>query len=228
MLISYYFIIGTCLGSFITCLADRISSGQVILINDRSRCPQCQHQLRIWQLIPILGLILQRGRCYDCHKNISRRSTLIELLFGTLLVTTLSTSPWQQFPLISGYAVLLFNSLTDTLTFDVYPTTLIIPAILGWWQSPPHLELGFIILTVLLLSLYLLAHCTHQFGLGDVDVLVMLSLLASPTIIITSLTIAAIAALLFSILSSIRRLPFVPFISWGFIISTQLALTTNF
>jgi len=224
MLISYYFIIGACLGSFITCLAERISSGQPILGNQRSQCPNCYHQLRAWQLIPIIGILAQRGHCYDCHAPINLRSTLIELLFGILFATSLGATPWQQLPLILGYAVLLFNSLTDYLTLNIYPVTLIIPGIIGCWQSPPHLDSNTLILVGLLLGLYLLARLTHQFGLGDVDVLLMISLLAPATTIISSLMLASFAALLVSIITTVRRLPLVPFISWGFIMITQLSL----
>ncbi|WP_047999172.1 A24 family peptidase [Lactiplantibacillus herbarum] len=224
MLLGYYFIIGACLGSFITCLAERISSCQPILGNQRSQCPNCHHQLRVWQLIPIIGIVAQRGHCYDCHASINLRSTLIELLFGLLLATNLGPTPWQQLPLIMGYVVLLFNSLTDYLTFNIYPATLIIPGILGYWQSPPRFDSNTLILVTLLLGLYSLARFTHQFGLGDVDVLLMISLMAPAPTIISSLMLASFAALLVSIITTVRRLPFVPFISWGFIMITQLSL----
>ncbi|BBM20757.1 type 4 prepilin-like proteins leader peptide processing enzyme [Lactiplantibacillus plantarum] len=126
-------------------------------------------------------------------------------------------------PLIIGYLVLIFNSLTDYLNYDVYPLTLITPAVLGLWQQRPNLDIGFYILLVLIVTLYLLAHLTPTFGLGDVDVLLMLGCLATANAILTSLALASTAALVFFILgSSKRRLPFVPFISWGFILVTQL------
>ncbi|MBP5845517.1 prepilin peptidase, partial [Lactiplantibacillus plantarum] len=88
MLTSSLFIIGLCLGSFVTCMAERISSGHILISTPRSRCPHCRHQLRFWQLIPLLGILLQRGQCYDCRTPISLRSSLIELLCGGLLVSS--------------------------------------------------------------------------------------------------------------------------------------------
>ncbi|MCG0731247.1 prepilin peptidase [Lactiplantibacillus plantarum] len=170
MLTSSLFIIGLCLGSFVTCMAERISSGHILISTQRSRCPHCRHQLRFWQLIPLLGILLQRGQCYDCRTPISLRSSLIELLCGGLLVSS-SASLSLTLPLLISYLVLIFNSLTDYLTFEVYPLTLLLPA----------------------------------------DTL------------LACLAIAAVAALVGFIISAPRhRLPFVPFISWSFIMVTQL------
>jgi len=224
LLSSYYFSIGACIGSFITCMAERVSDSQPIFKTAaRSQCPYCNQPLRFWQLIPLVGVLIQRGHCWDCQRPINLRSTLIELLLGCLLAVTLPTMQVNLLPLLLGYIVLLFNSLTDYLTFSVYPLTLIGPAVLGWWLQPPQLDIAFVILLGLLLSLYLLATLTTKFGLGDVDILIMLSLLASPAIVLTSLTLAAVGALTILLLDRHRtHLPFVPFLTWGFIICTQL------
>lgn len=222
MLTLFHFILGLCLGSFIVCTAERLSSNQPVWGTQRSICPNCQHQLRAWQLIPLLGVLLQRGRCHDCQQPIPLQSSLVERLCGVLVAT--SPGPLTTaLPLIIGYLVLIFNSLTDYLNYNVYPLTLITPAVLGLWQQRPNLDIGFYILLVLIVTLYLLARLTPTFGLGDVDVLLMLGCLATANAILTSLALASTAALVFFILgSSKRRLPFVPFISWGFILVTQL------
>ncbi len=224
LLISYYFSIGACLGSFITCMAERVSYRQPIFKSAaRSQCPYCKQNLRVWQLLPLIGVLIQRGRCWDCQHRISLRSTLVELLCGTLLAVTLPTVSLSLVPLLLGYGVLLFNSLTDYLTFSVYPLTLVLPASIGLWLQPPQLNGPFYLLLGLLLSLYLLAKFTHKFGLGDVDILIMLTLLATPAVVLTSLTMAAFGALLILLLDRQRtHLPFVPFLTWGFILCTQL------
>lgn len=222
MLTLFHFILGLCLGSFITCTAERLSSHQPVWGTQRSICPNCRHQLRAWQLIPLLGVLLQRGRCHDCQQPIPLQSSLVEGLCGVLVAT--STGPLTTaLPLIIGYLVLIFNSLTDYLNYDVYPLTLILPAGLGLWQERPTFDIGLYILLVLIIALYLLARLTPTFGLGDVDILLMLGCLATANAVLTSLALASTAALIFFILgSSKRRLPFVPFISWGFILVTQL------
>ena len=222
MLTSSLFILGLCLGSFVTCMAERISSGHTLISTQRSLCPHCRHQLRFWQLIPLLGILLQRGRCYDCHAPIPLRSSLIELLCGGLLASS-GASFSLTLPLLMGYLVLIFNSLTDYLTFEVYPLTLILPAGLGLWQQRPPLTLSLYLVRGLLVGLYLLARLTATFGLGDVDILLMLVFIIPAETLLTCLAIAAVAALVGFIISAPRhRLPFVPFISWSFIMVTQL------
>ncbi|MDV0429418.1 prepilin peptidase [Lactiplantibacillus sp. DA1] len=222
MLTSTLFITGLCLGSFMTCMAERISSGHALTSRQRSQCPHCQHQLRFWQLIPLLGILLQRGRCHDCRARISIRSSLIELLCGGLLAFSSMSFP-LTLPLLIGYLVLIFNSLTDYLTFEVYPLTLFLPAGIGLWQQRPPLTISLFLVLALLAGLYLLARLTATFGLGDVDILLMLVFIIPADTLLTCLAIAAIAALVGFIISPPRhRLPFVPFISWSVIMVTQL------
>ncbi|MCT6652048.1 MULTISPECIES: prepilin peptidase [Lactiplantibacillus] len=87
-------------------MAERISNGHILISTQRSRCPHCRHQLRFWQLIPLLGILLQRGQCYDCRTPISLRSSLIELLCGSLLASS-SASLSLTLPLLIGYLVLI-------------------------------------------------------------------------------------------------------------------------
>lgn len=225
LLYSYLFVCGACSGSFITCMAERLSANLPIGNGSRSRCPHCGHSLRWWQLLPLLGVLLQRGHCFDCRTQISLRSSYIELLCALLLVTTSTNDWWSVTPLLLGYGALLFNSVTDYLTLNVYPVTLILPALFGLWQQPPRLTGDTLILATLLILLYLIARHTNKFGLGDVDVLIMLSALSSPATVIVSLTLATVGALLvFVCQGRPGRLPFVPFITWGFILCSQLSL----
>lgn len=215
------FWIGACWGSWLTCMAERLSANQSLWRQPRSACPVCHHQLRAWQLIPLVGAAVQGWRCHDCHKPISWYSTLLEALCGWLLM--ISWHAPNQIPLLmlGAYAVLLFNSLTDYLTFDVYPSTLLLPGGLGLLWHPLTLNAAFLSLIGLLVGLSLCALFTNRFGLGDVDVLLMLSTLAPPAVVIESLLLATLAALL--IIVSRRTpgpLPFVPFITWGFILCT--------
>lgn len=52
------------------------------LSRPRSHCPACHASLAGWQLIPLLGYLLLRGRCARCAARISLRYPLIELGVG--------------------------------------------------------------------------------------------------------------------------------------------------
>lgn len=220
------FMIGSMLGSFITCMAERLCLNLPLWSLSRSACPTCHHQLRWWQLIPILGILIQRGRCWDCHAVINWRSTLIELIAGVLTMAVgVNPSP-NLLLLLFCYIILLFNSLTDYLTLNIYPATIIGPLLLGWWLQPPTWDGPFYLVIILIISLYLIAKFTNRLGSGDIDILLMLSAVASPALVIGSLTLAAIAALVILILRRKRApIPFVPFMTWSFILCTQLNQT---
>lgn len=54
------------------------------LLTRRSACPACGARLRWWQLIPLLGFVLLRGRCHACQTSISWRYPAVELLTAVL------------------------------------------------------------------------------------------------------------------------------------------------
>ena len=57
------------------------------LVADRSRCPQCQTQIRAVDNIPVLSYVMLRGRCRACGLRISPQYPLVEL--ATAVATAL-------------------------------------------------------------------------------------------------------------------------------------------
>ncbi len=51
-----------------------------------SHCPNCNARIRWYQNIPILSWCCLRGRCANCHKPISIRYTVVELLGAALFL----------------------------------------------------------------------------------------------------------------------------------------------
>ncbi|OAI86023.1 prepilin peptidase [Pseudomonas putida] len=49
-----------------------------------SHCPHCQHRIRPWENLPLLGYLLLRGRCSACNSRISWRYPLVELASAVL------------------------------------------------------------------------------------------------------------------------------------------------
>jgi leader peptidase (prepilin peptidase)/N-methyltransferase len=62
--------------------SDSNSTAPPGLIADRSRCPQCQAQIRAFDNIPVLSYVLLRGRCRACGLRISPQYPLVELATG--------------------------------------------------------------------------------------------------------------------------------------------------
>ncbi len=75
---------GALLGSFLNVVAHRLPLKQSV-VHPRSRCPQCETQIRSFDNVPVVSWLLLRGRCRDCCKPISARHPLVELATGVLL-----------------------------------------------------------------------------------------------------------------------------------------------
>lgn len=79
----FIFLVGASIGSFIDCIVYRVEKGQKFLFN-RSYCPNCNHELSSFDLIPILSFLFLRGKCRYCSKKISLMHPIIELITGIL------------------------------------------------------------------------------------------------------------------------------------------------
>ena len=77
------YIIGVLLGSFFTLATYRLPLKQDIT-HTRSYCPNCNHKLNFWDLIPVLSYIFLKGKCRYCKNKISPRYIVIELASGLI------------------------------------------------------------------------------------------------------------------------------------------------
>lgn len=102
------FIAGTLFGSFFTLATYRIPRKQDI-VKTRSYCPNCKHKLGFFDCFPILSFVSTFGRCRYCHKKISIRYLLIELVSGfTFLIIYLLFGFSLKSLLLVGCYIYLF------------------------------------------------------------------------------------------------------------------------
>jgi leader peptidase (prepilin peptidase)/N-methyltransferase len=81
--IIWFFLVGSCIGSFLNVVVYRLPRGQS-LVHPPSRCPRCEHPLAWYDNVPVLGWIFLRGKCRYCHEPISPRYPIVEGICGTL------------------------------------------------------------------------------------------------------------------------------------------------
>ena len=78
--------LGLAVGSFLNVVIHRLPRGGSV-VSPRSRCPNCQYELRWYDNIPILSWAVLRGKCRRCRTPISVRYPIVELLtMGVFLV----------------------------------------------------------------------------------------------------------------------------------------------
>lgn len=114
----FAFIIGTLLGSFTTLAVYRIPKGENIL-NKRSYCPNCNHKLGFWDMIPIMSYIFLRGKCRYCKDKVRIRYLILEVFSG--IIYTLFIMSLNIDILNIGYKELIY-----IIIFTIYIVTLII------------------------------------------------------------------------------------------------------
>lgn len=217
------FLYGTILASFITLCAYRIPN-KVSIFYPRSYCDQCNHQLRCWQLIPIIGFLLQRGKCHDCGYRIPLLSTVLELLAGCIAIQAPYYHLINLFAFILFYSALLFITATDCQQQFFYSFGLIglFPGIL-LFNSHHHWNLPLLIsLLATLIFLILLSQITNGLGVGDIELILIFEMLVGFYATLQIILIASsLAIMTIIILHKRQRIAFVPFLSFGFICVTQ-------
>ena len=91
--ILWFAFLGGCVGSFLNVVWDRLGTGEGF-VYPGSRCSECDHELRWYHNLPVLGWLILRGRCYDCHEPIPVKHPLVEGLFAAAFITAGLLSPW--------------------------------------------------------------------------------------------------------------------------------------
>lgn len=140
LFISYLFVVGLVVGSFLNVVIYRLPvmmerswrqecqellssekinetqstvSSQFNLATPRSTCPHCQSQIRWYDNIPVISWCLLSGKCRDCKSPISIRYPLIELLTGLISAFV----AWEMGFELSTLFALLFCWALIALTF---------------------------------------------------------------------------------------------------------------
>lgn len=93
----FLFILGCCIGSFLNVCIHRFPSklrlwDQLKALNSHgSGCPRCAAAIKWRDNIPLFGWLLLKGKCRSCHRPISPRYPLVELLTGILFIAVYQT-----------------------------------------------------------------------------------------------------------------------------------------
>ena len=114
------FAMGTVFGSFCTLAIYRIPLKKNIT-TERSFCPNCNHKLGFFDLIPVLSYIFLGGKCRYCGKKIKPTYLIIELFMGFSAVGIFLSSHYT-FETLTIHELILF------LYQMIFATTLVLIA----------------------------------------------------------------------------------------------------
>ena len=85
LLYAIIFISGAMFGSFYTLAVYRIPKN-IDIVKKHSYCPNCNHKLGIFDLIPIVSYIFLGGKCRYCKQKIRPRYLIIEIISGIMFI----------------------------------------------------------------------------------------------------------------------------------------------
>lgn len=122
----YFFVVGSCFGSFFNVISERKKTEESFL-KGRSHCPVCGEPLKIFDIIPVISYILLRGKCRFCKTHIPIRYLWAEILGGVSCVMVyMAYGPsWRSVYVCSIGLVLVLITLIDFSTMEI-PDSLII------------------------------------------------------------------------------------------------------
>lgn len=239
------FISGLVLGSFYNVVGYRLPNNMSI-IYPRSHCPNCNHELKFYELIPVISYIILLGKCKVCKKRISIFYPFFEIITGILFLLSyfvfgLSTNFFISITFIS---ILLIISISDIRYYIIPDEVIVVGSII--------LLIEFIINSIILNTgiingvvipllnglgsfaiLYLfkafgdLVFQRESLGGGDIKLLFVIGLVLGFDMSIVTIFIASFIALPLSVISLIKNdnnvLPFGPYLS----IAAILVLLSN-
>lgn len=236
-----FFIFGLVFGSFFNVVGYRLPKGESLL-HPSSHCPNCNHELNWYELIPVFSYLFLGCKCLKCKKKISPFYMIFELLTGILFLTSylifgLSIKTIIALTLSS---ILVITMISDFLFYIIEDKVLIIGGILlivelfiyyGFLDSSTFLivdafkNTGIAILNgiIMFIIMYLIKLMgdfmfkKESMGGGDIKLMFIFGLTIGIVNSVVTIFLASIIALPIAIiimnLKSTHEIPFGPFLS---------------
>lgn len=191
----------------------------------RSYCPECHHELRFVDVLPVLGYVINRGKCHFCRKKISLAYPFVEIFGGFLFLVSylLLGFSWELAVALIMISVLIPEAISDIDSMIVHDIiwlvgiipVLIIRIIQGDFLTYMFSSLGLFGLMLILALLGRWIFKKEAFGGGDVKLYLFIGFCLTFWQGLLSLFLASLFGLIFALTRRNwrnRLLPLVPFI----------------
>lgn len=233
MLIAFAASFGLLIGSFLNVVAYRLPNGTSV-VTGRSECPNCHHQIRSFDNVPVFSWLLLRGHCRDCRAPISARYPLVEAVTAVLwaLVAAVAESTVD-----AVLGIVLVTALVPITLIDLdhrrIPNAITLPtavvAIVAGTAIDPGGELGRVA-AGLGAAVFLLVPAMIRpdgMGIGDVKLAGVMGLCLGPAVAV-GLLVALVAGTLFGLVLAARsgvekarrtQIPFGPYLAFGGVVA---------
>ena len=220
------FLLGLCVGSFCNVLIYRLPKEEEF-VRTPSHCMTCGHELKWYELIPLLSWLIQKGKCRACGVKLSPQYPIVEAVNGVMWLLTgiLFRGDWLTVALYCGlFSLLMVLSVIDWRTFTIPNGINLAILILGVIRLVTDLDnwLGYLIGLVSVSAVFLLLHVGtggNGLGMGDVKLVGAAGLLLGWQNMILAVLVGSLGGAVIHSLrmkrGAGRRLAFGPYLAGG-------------
>lgn len=239
-----FFIIGLILGSFYNVVGYRLPKGESIIKPKYSYCPNCNHRLKWYELIPLLSYIIQLGKCRKCHKHISFSYPMIELITGVLFAVSFYSFNYSYeliiaLTLVSVFSIVIVSDVNYLIIPDeitiissvvIVITKFLSTGLLGGIRAIGSGILLFIIMyLIMLLGNFMFKK--ESLGGADIKLMFLAGISLGPILGLLVIFVSSILALPISLIIYVTDrehvIPFGPFIVVSMLILFLLKIDLN-
>jgi leader peptidase (prepilin peptidase)/N-methyltransferase len=225
---------GLAVGSFLNVVVHRLPLGEN-LNHPGSHCPNCGHEVRNRDNVPVVSWLLLRGRCRDCRHPISARYPTLEAVTAVLWVAVVAAK-WDD-GLQIALGIVLVTLMVAVVPIDLehrlilnkltYPAAVLAPVIgllLDPGYVPEQLASG-----AAAGGFFLLAALAYPrgMGLGDVKLAFVMGLYlgraVAPAVFLALITGVLVGLVVIARLGQAEgrkvQVPFGPFLALGSVVA---------
>lgn len=229
-----FFILGSVFGSFYNVLGLRLPNNESVVFPS-SHCPKCNHELKWYELIPILSFIFLKGRCKECKEKISLLYPLNELFCGILFVVSYYSYGFSLELIIAlTLSSLLVLVIASDLTYMIIPDSftivssliIIVVRLLSAGVMDTLASIGYGILSFgimyLIMKLGTWLFKKDCMGGADIKLMFVVGIVLDPLLAMLVIVIASVLALPGALYAYFKNkehmIPFGPFLVLGLLI----------
>lgn len=237
-----FFIFGSVFGSFFGVIGERLPKKENFTTS-HSHCNNCNHELKLYDMLPILTYLFRKGRCAYCQEKIPIMLPLLELTTGLLFAVSYYSFGFSYDLLLAlGVVALLMIVLTTDLNYYIIPDEVLVFFMfyfiiiqylkLGLNDTCTHIVTGLLLFLLMYFIMWLGEKIfkKESLGGGDVKMLFVFGLVVEPLIGVLTIFIGSLLALpvaLFILFTSKEHMiPFGPFLIIAFALLFFSKITT--
>lgn len=228
MVYAFLAILGLIFGSFYLVVATRLPEEKSI-IKPGSHCDNCNHELKWYELIPVISYVIQKGKCRSCGAKIPFLTVIIEIISGAAFALPyyFYGFDYKFFAAILIYSLTIIIFISDFKYYIINDSPLFVTilGILGLkfyffnYKIVLHSALSGLLMFLLFLTIKFFGD--HIFkkeslGGGDIKLAILLGVVLNIKLGLAAFILSAFIAFPYALFASIIKkeaiVPYGPFI----------------